>query len=174
MTDRNDSQLDSLLTKHLSSQLDRQLGRSEERFEQMIRMQRQLQTAPETKPQKFRINRFMLGLVGAAMAASIAVVFVLPHVVQLNRHPSTDGQFASTRPHIAEVPSPVETIPVEREVSWRTLDRGTVFVGEDEQPMRGLVRQRVDNFRWSDPSSNTKVEVSVPHDEVMLVGMKSQ
>ena len=173
MTDRNDSQLDALLTKHLSSQLDRQLGRSEARFEQMIRMQRQLQTAPQTQPNKFRINPFMLGLVGAAMAASIAAVFVLPHLLRIK-----PGTIAAPAPRIiadsGSATNPVETIPVEREVSWRTLDRGTVFVGEDEQPMRGLVRQRVDNFRWSDPSSNTKVEVSVPHDEVMLVGMKSQ
>jgi hypothetical protein len=171
MTDRNDSQLDALLTRHLSSQLDRQLGRSEARFEQMLRMQRQLQVVPEAPERKFRINPFMIGLVGAAMAASIAAVFVLPQLLQVK-----PGQVKPSPRIIAQGPTTnaEDVIPVEREVSWRTLDRGTVFVGEDEQPMRGLVRQRVDNFRWSDPSSNTKVEVSVPRDEVMLVGMQSQ
>ena len=177
MTDPKDSQLDALLSKHLSSELDAQLGRANARFDQMRRMQRQFTDAP-AQPRRLQVNRFTLGVIGAALAAAIAVVMIFAPTKRITPGPvSAPIEIARNDASIVGDPAPAmfadETIPVQRDVSWQTLDRGTVFVGEEEQPMRRLVRQRVDNYRWTDPEHKFNVQMSVPRDEVMLVGMKS-
>jgi hypothetical protein len=172
MTDPKDSQLDTLLTKHFARKLDGQLGRASAGFERMARFQQQLQEAPPAAKARVHVNRWMLGLVGAAAAAAIAGVMVFAPVARIVK-PVDRSSVAQLPTSGSGVVLAADASPLEHEVAWRTLDRGTVFIGDEEQPMRSYVRQRVDNFRWEDPQSNLKVEMSVPHDQVMLVNMKS-
>lgn len=172
MIDPKDSQVDSLLAEHFARKLDGQLGRASAGFERMARFQQQLRTEAEAPKPRVRINRWMLGLVGAAAAAAVAGVLVFSPVARVVT-PVHRTTVAGGPQKQLDVTPAAELAPLEHEVSWRTLDRGTVFVGEEEQPMRNYIRQRVDNFRWEDPQSNLKVEMSVPRDQVMLVNMKS-
>lgn len=182
MTEPNDSQLDALLEKHLADKLDGQLGRSAGYFQRMAKFQQELRHDPAASPppQRLHINRWRIVWVGSAVAAAIAAVMIFSPSARI----TPGDRMQNGKPQIVYNGSPgpttdpagamdAQTIPVRHEVAWQTTDRGTVFVGDEEQPMRGYVRQRVDNFRWTDPNTNAKFEVSVPNDEVMLVNMNS-
>lgn len=181
MNDRQDSQFETLLREHFASKLDSQLGRSAERFMReagaapsVPRMR--LVEAPPAHP-RLRIFAWSIGLSGAAVAAGIAIVMVLaPMLTQPNGTQHAGSQVVSPIESTSgEDVQPVNAGPqnVEHALSWKTIDQGTVYV-DDEVPLRSVLRQADETVRWYDPQRKAHMEMTVPRDQVMLVGYQSQ
>jgi hypothetical protein len=179
MTDRDDAQFDTLLREHLASKLDAQLGRSSERFMRelgetaTVPSRMRLTDAPVVPPvphRPIRLFAWSAGLAGAAIAAGLAVAFVLPAL--LNRPgPLSNPSPIVLNPDAAPISDDQGARDVEHAVSWRTLDQGTVYL--DDEPLRSLVRQQVETVSWYDPKRKAHVQMEIPRDEVMLVGYNS-
>jgi hypothetical protein len=209
MTDRSDPQLDSILRDHLASKLDVQLGRAADHFlsevgntsasnaagnagnagnagadepvPAQVRMRLVEADDDAAHDRRWRRLGWSLGLAGAAIAASIAIAFVLPMLVQNpnganNRSHAMNDSDARIPPSNPSNPMTVvgndRITDVEHALSWRTVDQGTVYL--NELPMRSVVRQANETVRWYDPASKARVELTVPRDEVTLVGYQSQ
>jgi hypothetical protein len=191
MTDRNDAQLESLLRDHFAAKLDGQLGRAAERFMREVadapaQPHIRLVDAPEpSSPRAARDRRsgwsgfaWSIGLAGAAVAAGIAVVMFVAPLATNNKPIAVD--LKPTRPGPLDSGEPTRPLPseftpqdVEHALSWNTIDQGTVYLG-GEVPLRSVVRQANETVRWYDPQRKAHVEMTVPRDEVMLVGYGSQ
>ena len=61
---------------------------------------------------------------------------------------------------------------VRREIE-ETRRVALVYVDGD-MPLRSVVRQANETVRWYDPQRKAHMEMTVPRDEVMLVGYQSQ
>jgi len=195
--DRDDAQLESLLREHFAAKLDGQLGRSAARFLRAVGADQTAQPqmrlvgeneidadAPLPMPRPIHEHRrsgwsafgWSIGLTGAAVAAGIAVVMVLVPLVQ---RPPAANKNVVIAPHADGPGSSVTTagdaVPrdVEHALTWNTIDQGTVYLG-GEVPLRSVVRQANETVRWYDPQHKAHVEMTVPRDEVMLVGYGSQ
>jgi hypothetical protein len=158
MKDLNDDNLDVLLREHFSAELDPQLDTGKRDAFAPARSG-QLDRAPAVFARSSRRLPWRAAIVPFALAASIAAIFIVPAL--LNRDPqATETEVVQGVPHT----------PVEHEIAWNTVDQGTVFVDSDV-PMRSILRERTDNFRWIDPETNASMEVSIPQNEVIFVGM---
>jgi hypothetical protein len=145
MPDLNDDNLDALLREHFASELDGQLDR-----------------APAVLARSSRRLPWRAAIWPMALAAGIAAVFVV--AAFLRHEQPTPGKSNQQVVQANLDPS------VEHQIAWNTVDEGTVMV-QGDQPMRSIRRQRMDNFRWIDPETNASMELSIPHNEVVLVGM---
>jgi hypothetical protein len=144
MQDLNDDNFDTLLRDHFARKLNGQLGKA------------QAALGREHRARRWR----RASVAGLAMAAAIAGFVLL--------RPSAPP---------ANVVPPVATasdisVPGEYEMSWQTIDQGTVFLDEDT-PMRRLLRRGVEQVRWIDPATQASVEYTVPHDEIVLVALNT-
>jgi hypothetical protein len=100
-------------------------------------------------------------------AAAAVALFVIPALL---KH-GDDTREYPTPGSTPTVASAQQLSPsVEHEIRWNTVDEGTVFVNGDT-PMRSIRRERVDNVRWVDPDTHATMQMSVPNNEVVLVGM---
>lgn len=184
MNDRQDSQLETLLREHFASKLDAQLGRSAERFMSEFAAAPRLRLTDAPFPRshrRLRLFGWTAGVAGAAVAAGIAAVMILaplltqpaglvsPTVNQIARgHSDTTGGAGDVTNVAAAAP-----VDVEHALTWNTVDQGTVYLSGDV-PVRSVVRQANETMRWYDPQRKAHVEMTVPRDEVMLVGYQSQ
>jgi hypothetical protein len=80
------------------------------------------------------------------------------------------------RPH-PPVPAPVQpptavATAVEYQLDSQTIDQGTVFLDKDT-PMRRYVEHQIETARWVDPVTHAQMELTVPHDQVLLVGLNT-
>jgi hypothetical protein len=144
MRELNDDNLDALLREHYSAELDGQLDR-----------------APAVLARSSRRSPWRAAIYPIALAAGIAAIFLVPALMRRGADPA---------------PAPIAQgtwgDSMEHEIEWNTIDQGTVFVDGD-LPMRSIRRQRMDNFRWIDPETNASMQLSVPHSEIVLVGMNA-
>jgi len=194
--ERDDAQLESLLREHFAAKLDGQLGKSAARFLREVGAAQPAQPqmrlvgeddntddAPLRLPRAIHEHRrsgwsafaWSIGLAGAAVAAGIAVVMILVPLVQ--RPPANDNRVVigpdSGHPTLPVAPAGDTPQDVEHALTWNTIDQGTVYLG-GEVPLRSVVRQANETVRWYDPQRKARVEMTVPRDEVMLVGYGSQ
>lgn len=149
---------DAQLTGHLRDALDPQLGRAEAAFLE------HLQRDAASGARRRWSYGWAASLVGTALAASTAVVMVMP---VLDRGGASDppGIAGQTDP---ETPLARGPIPVEQLVNYRTIDGGTVVVG-DGLPARVLRQQRVHRVRWVDPQTGARMEMAVPQEDVTFM-----
>jgi len=194
--ERDDAQLESLLREHFAAKLDGQLGKSAAHFLREVGAAQPAQPqmrlvgaddntddAPLRMPRAIHERRrngwsafaWSIGLAGAAVAAGIAVVMILVPLVQ--RPPANDNRVVigpdSGHPTPSIAPAGDTPQDVEHALTWNTIDQGTVYLG-GEVPLRSVVRQANETVRWYDPQRKARVEMTVPRDEVMLVGYGSQ
>jgi hypothetical protein len=194
--ERDDAQLESLLREHFAAKLDGQLGKSAAHFLREVGAAQPAQPqmrlvgaddntddAPLRMPRSIHERRrngwsafaWSIGLAGAAVAAGIAVVMILVPLVQ--RPPANDNRVVigpdSGHPTPSIAPAGDTPQNVEHALTWNTIDQGTVYLG-GEVPLRSVVRQANETVRWYDPQRKARVEMTVPRDEVMLVGYGSQ
>jgi hypothetical protein len=154
MNELNDEQLDLLLREHLSAELDPQLGKAPAAFE----------AKPRRRPTSWRSMLISLSIGGGfALAAAIGGLFIFAPLLKVMNKPD---------PRQIVMPVTPVSEPVEHEVAWNTVDQGTVFVNDDV-PMRSVLRQRVDSLKWVDPDTHATIEMKVPRDEVVLVGLNA-
>ena len=156
----NPDPLDAQFKGHLSEALDAQLGRAEGRF--LEHLQREAASGAR--------RRWSYGwaasLVGTAVAASLAVFMIMPLLDGgvRPRDPGTESALRGT----TNPTRPAPAFPVEQLVNYRTIDGGTVVVG-DGLPARVLRQQRVHRVRWFDPESGARMEMTVPEEDVMFM-----
>jgi hypothetical protein len=161
----NDPQ-DTVVREYLSAQLDGQVGRAEARFRQFLAEQQRnsAQRNSFRLPNGFR--GWTLGVLGAALAASLAALWAGPSLRHVT--PSTTGQ--GGEPVVA---MPVSNpILVEQEVQSQTFDDGT-FMAADHTPVRVLRRRDVERTRWFDQNQKLQGEQLVPQDHVVYVHMRT-
>jgi len=170
MTERNDELLDDVLAQHFSDELDAQLGRASARFAQEIGSPPiRLADRPIVPGAKVPAARrggnifWSLGLVGSALAASIVIV------VSLNGREHTrpwPGAKPTVNPAIVD-----NDDDAQRTIAYRTLDEGTVYVSDSNVPVRQIRRQALDTVSWIDRKHGDEVQVTLPHDDIVLVGL---
>ena len=148
-----DEQLDAALGAYLASALDPQRGRAAERFGHMLAAE---PPTPRVLPRVLTLAAG--GIITAAAAALALAATILPR-----------QSYGPARPvSSAQDPWP-QTTDV---LYWRNLDEGTVLL-DDNTPARRVRRQVLQQVQWYDPASNAEVEITVPGEEVVLVGMPS-
>jgi len=158
MVELNDENLDRLLCEHFARELDPQLPRAT------------AAVAPAwVAGTRQRQRRWTWATAaGLALAASVAAFFLGPGVLS--------GLLRQTHSDHAPVP-PVALVqpdiqPVEHQIQWNAIDQGTVFVN-GQVPMRSILRQRIDSLQWSDPADNAIYQISLPQDEIVLIGLNA-
>jgi hypothetical protein len=156
MVELNDQHLDRLLHEHFASRLDPQLGRA------TAAMQRSCAAVPGRR----RCRSTWTAAAGLALAASLAAVFLGPGVFSTLLKPRLDQP--APAPPVALVQPDIQ--PVEHQIHWKDIDQGTVFVN-GQVPMRSILRQRIDSLQWSDPADNAVYQMSLPQDEIVLIGL---
>jgi hypothetical protein len=158
--EQNGSPLDEALREHLRGRLDGQLGRSVAAFRREV----------ARKPQSHLGPRMVVwGLcAGASLAASVAIVWAT--VVHHDQRPkpilATSGD---ENPTATSAGSP---LPLEQTVEYTTVDEGTVVL-ENQGPARRLRRSVLATFEYYDPQQKANIEITVPQEQTVLVGMQT-
>lgn len=147
MTPTPDEELDLLLKTHLPAQLDPQLGRSVAAF-------RQSQAPRRT------IGWWIAA--GSAVAAGVLLAVLLNHGPRQTSVPQP----------LAKKMLPEEVPTIVQSAKWSRLeDDGLAMVAD--QPARQLRRQVVDEVEWYDPRRKATVRTTVPRQQIILIGMKT-
>ena len=151
----DDEALGAILREHLASELDPQLGRSLERFRHHLR-------GDGLVPRR-AWGGWLVGIVGGAMAASIAALWAGP----------------ALWPARPAGPGGAPVVPVAADYRFRlddvtllsqTRDGGTVLL-DGRTPVRRIVRNELKQVRWVDPARDASFEQIVPHQDVMFIEM---
>jgi len=155
-----ETKFDQLLKSHLARELDGHLGRSARAFAAEVNQPAQLAHDQRVR----RIYRYWAAAAAMFIVASvIGVVLVRKAFQQQIATGKIEQKLARS-----DSDSP-PLMPIAQSVAWQTLDDGTVMLAGDI-PVRRLRRQVVEHIRWYDPKLKTTVELSVPQEQVMLIG----
>lgn len=178
----DDETLDRLLTRHVGSRLEGQVGRAETAFRQRLVEQTApaapMRLAGEKPARSGRFfphwnMRWLAGMAATAVAASLATLFLLPHLLgpmpNTGRNPTVAGTGSQSGPLTPSVPiSPVATSehPMVRYVYNQAWDEGTVTTDNSGAPARRVRYQQVEHYRYYDPQRRANVDVVVPHEDI--------
>jgi hypothetical protein len=157
MNDDMKDPLDDLLRVHYRSELDGQLGKAAKAFAAEVKRGRRINTAESGR----RLVIWGIWTAGG-IAASVGIVWgfatrlspVLPTIVS-----EATTNSASDDP-----------LPLQRVVESHSIDEGTIVLG-DAGPVRRVRERVIETTTFYDPESHAQLEVSVPHERTMLVGL---
>ena len=152
MNERLEQELDAMLSRHFADALDDQAGRAAPAFAARLAARRRLR----------------LGLsMGLSMAAGIALAFgLLNHFRARTGGPSTPAPIAQARTDAAR------PAPVVQSAAWsRLMDDGMGLY--NNQPVRQLRRNVVEEIEWYDARHKAVVRTKVPREEIYLIGVKT-
>ena len=153
MSSKLDQDLDELLGRHLAECLDGQLGRSAAAFREAEARRRP------------GWGRLLLWGAGAALAAGLAVAWLIFSTPGATRHA------APSREVVIKDSEPSE-VPLARSTTWTPVtEDGTAMV--DDQPVRQLRRQIVDEVEWYDTRDNATVRRRMPREQLILIGVQT-
>jgi len=152
-----EERLDRLISHHLSQQLDPQLGRAVFKFE------------ADVVGQPARPNPWPRRLIGLAMSAAACLMLAWGWQTL---HRSVQKVGSNNPPQIVQVEQSPELVPVSESISWRTIDDGVIGV-QDDVPIRQLRNQVLQYVEWYDPQRKATVEMTVPREEIVLIGLPS-
>lgn len=153
MREEPDDVLDDLLRDHFRRELDPHVGKADRAVRH---------AAPAGR-------RLWIGAAwtAGALAASLGIVWAVAvrmgAVVHGPNHP-----IVSTMP----VPVGVDPVPIQQVVERQAVDEGTVIVG-DAGPARWVREKVVETTTFYDQASKAQVELTVPKERVMLIGMET-
>jgi hypothetical protein len=151
MNEKLDQDLDELLSRHLGACLDGQLGRAAAAF------------AAERAPRR---SRWRLGmLAGASVAAGLAAAWlILGNRLSPDKKISTGGEVVQSDPE--SMP------PMVQSATWsRMKDDGLAVL--DDQPVRQLHRQIVEEVEWYDAKTGATVKTRMPRQQIILIGLRT-
>ena len=151
--------LDALLRSHLRAELESKVGLAERRFLRELNRGQRRSGA--------RLATWALWATGSAIAASVGIVWgVMAHRTgappQNASHPGQPATWVSAQ-------GPRELGEV---VEYSTIDEGTRYV-ENQGPARQVRRQVLQTTQWYDPDADAQIEITVPQERVILIGMPS-
>jgi len=150
----------------LSATLEGQVGKSEARFREFLSEHGSRAGRPTSYRLPNRFSGWTFGLVGAALAASLAALWAGPSFRQVV--PQTPVHFTSP----ADASLAQSPLLVQQDVQSQTFDDGT-YMTDDDTPVRILRRHDLERTRWFDHDDNVRGEEVVPQDHVVLVHMKT-
>jgi hypothetical protein len=155
MKDKSDHDLDELLKGHLAACLDGQLGRSALAFR------------AQQSPRRLLGRRGLLA--GAALAAGLVIAAM---TWALLARQGTNGHRISP-PHEVVMGSKIDTAPpMVQSTTWSPVtDDGLAVV--DDQPVRRLRRQIVDQVEWYDARDGAMVTRRMPREQLILIGVQT-
>jgi hypothetical protein len=183
--------LDLMLRDHVTDELEQYVGTSGKRFEQYIgpgpvTVDAKAQADGVIARDRRRTSGIRLWWTAPLLAAAAAVAMVvIPAVRMMSRDPVASPSPVAVKPHVnphGPTPQPGLAAPedsgevalaaYEPKVSaavWSEYqDAGRVYL--DEQTIaRRLVKTDYHRVQWTDPTDNTRVEITVPRQEVVLV-----
>ena len=151
----SNDELDALLREHLSLELDGQLGKAAHRFRNHLR-------GDGLVPRR-AWGVWLVGVVGGAMAASIAALWAGPSLWP--SHPPGQRN-APVIPVAADYRFDLDDVTL----LSQTRDAGTLVL-DGRTPVRRIVRDELRQLRWVDPRHQASVEQIVPRQDVMLIEM---
>ena len=163
---------DVLVREYLSATLDGQAGRAEAHFHRFLARQQQ----PQGQPIRSRANEFrgpsrfrgwMFGIVGTALAASLAALWAGPSF----RPITPTAPSPAAKPPISATPVS-NPVLIEQDVQSQTFDDGT-YMTDDHTPVRVLRRRDFARTRWFDQDRKLQGEQVVPQDHVVYVHMRT-
>ena len=170
MSNVNDEdEFDATLRAHLVVELDGQLGRAERAFHDRLRLAPAADASGVTssrRPRRLRSHAWVIGATGAAVAASLAAMWIGP--VRPSQPPGGPSAINLKEQHV----EPVAVSPsgssktvtddaaatgyapqwrqVEQVVNSMTVDKGIVVL-EDNTPARLVRRVALEQVEWVDP-----------------------
>jgi hypothetical protein len=160
LTHQDDDNLDRMLHEFFAAELDQQVGRAGAGFRLHLLQARaaQRRATPHRRRTTFG---WAAGIVGTALAASVAVMAAAPALWRNSGAPP-----AGRDPGANPAPAPVTYT----QVVGQTIDEGT-FLVDGRVPVRKLRRELVEQAMWYDAEMGAHVQVSVPREDVMFVEM---
>jgi len=186
-SNQQDARIEQMLRGHLRQTLDGHVGASSRRFAEHIAAASRDRVIPMPTAAARRTPRqrnsnddgprfgslWSIGLIGAALAATITIVS-MRHTAPIKTKPSsTPGFVTGPKPNI---PGQQDIVPVtyngERNSEYQRLDQGIVRLSDGTAARRYLQR-RTDTIRTIDPKTRKPVEITLPaHEETIYVGLK--
>jgi hypothetical protein len=174
-TDDEDATLDGVFRDYFSSRLDGQLGRSASHFHRHL-LGAGAGSGPAGSPRRRGPGfgpggGWVVGIVGGALAASIAALWAGPSL----RFYTPDGP-AGNPPGTA-INAGVHDSPSgagaglqmeELTLCSQTRDGGTILL-DDRTPARRLIRKELKQTRWLDPETGASIEKIEPRQDIMLI-----
>jgi hypothetical protein len=153
MSSKLDQDLDELLGRHLAERLDGQLGRAAAAFRE---------AGARRRP---GWGRLLLWGAGAAVAAGLAVAWLIFWAPEAARHNAPPREVVMNPAEPAEV-------PIARSTTWTPVtEDGTAMV--DDRPVRQLRRQIVDEVEWYDAREKATVRRRMPREQFILIGVQT-
>lgn len=176
MSDRDELQLESALRTHLRRELDGQLGRAEARFLRESQGPAMSIVAPSAAMRggtgRMRATLLWWAPFAGGIAAAIAIVC---GAAAFHSRAGQDTQLVHTG-RSSVIPAPASAPAMEEmyseTIDVRTVDEGTVVI-EDQGPARQFRREVIDHVEWFDAATNKRIELDIPREEVVLVGMNT-
>ena len=159
-------ELDALMREYLAAELNPQLGRAAQHFRRHLHGSGGNGTGA-APPGPFGPGRalggWVVGIVGGAMAASIAALWARP--VIWPPQPAGPAPTARVLP-VADYHFDLDDVTL----STKTRDGGTVLL-DGRTPARRIFRDELRQSRWVDPRHDASVEQIEPSRNVMLIEM---
>jgi len=159
--------LDNLLRTHLAGELDRQRGRAARAFTQQVTAP--METREAARPMRIGAWR-RWAVTGMAMAACMAVGFLLPRVIDRGDETQQIAQ-EETKPTPKAINADFASL--ERTTVLQNVDKGAIIL-ESGHPGRRISQQRVERYRWIDPQTNAQYEYVSPSEQDLLIQMHRQ
>lgn len=153
MREEPDDVLDDLLRDHFRRELDPYVGKAGRAVRHATPAGRRLWIGAG----------WTVGALAASLGIFWAVAARLGSVVHTPIHP-----IVSTMP----APATDDPVPIQQVVERQAVDEGTVIVG-DAGPARWVREKVVETTTFYDQESKAQVELTVPKERVMLIGMET-
>lgn len=172
--EHDEDEIDLTLRTYFAAELDGQLGRAERAFRDELRLTPLAATGPRRR-RTLRSHAWMIGAMGAAVAASMAAIWIVPVTPPGGTPVALTQPGLDNRPTTAVAGTSLEDLPtsqpkwrqIEQVVNSMTLDDGLVLL-EDNSPAR-LVRQvALHQVEWVDERSGVRVQAVLPRQGARL------
>ena len=169
-TDDEDARLDVVLREYFSSRLDGQLGRSAAHFHRHLRG-----AGPAGRTRRrgpgFGGGGWVVGIVGSALAASIAALWAGPSLrfyTPAGPAGNPPGPPRNTSAAQANARSGMNLQMEELTLCSQTSDGGTVVLDE-RTAARRVIHKQLKQTRWVDPRTGASIEKIEPRQDIMLI-----
>ncbi len=162
--------LDALLRRGLSEQLDMHIGRAAERF--LAESDRPALTAPSGSAMRLW---WAVPLLAAAAVVAMFAAPVFRAAQSSPADPSIASQRATNPGHLPSHGADASLTQVRYEptevggaVKWADQYEGMVWL-DDETPAQKIRRHRLETLEWTDPLDSSRIQITLPREEIVLV-----
>lgn len=155
---------DEMLSDHFRGELRPKAGRAGACFLAAVSPPAHPLEYQRVRPARRRVTQ----AIGFAMAAAALVAVVLGAGIFNMRRTTSISSPPLMPPARVAAASPF--VPVEQVTESRTVDEGTVVF--NDAPVRQVRRQVRQTMQWYDPQQNANIEITVPREQVVYVGLQ--